>query len=265
MTKKIPLSEDTQEKSVKRTSVTVSARGSITLEAALALPLFFLAMLTLAFLLETLAIKTSMRSALYSSAKKVAAGGINELFLSTTGLEQEIQETIGRERLARSLVKSGSISCSGSYLQNNTGMLYATVTYELEMPFVPFRPKALTQRDELRLKAWTGYTATGSDTATETVYITETGLVYHVNHQCTHLQLSIQMVTNKEVFSLRNENGGKYHPCEQCQKGTALTSVYITDYGDRYHGSLSCSGLKRTIYAVPINEVIGKGRCKRCG
>ena len=89
-------------------------------------------------------------------------------------------------------------------------------------------------------------------------------LVYHRDYHCTHLELSIHMVLQSEIESLRNEGGGKYHPCQHCIKG-AGGGVYITDTGDRYHSSLSCSGLKRTIYAVPLSEVAGKGACSRCG
>ena len=37
--------------------------------------------------------------------------------------------------------------------------------------------------------------------------------------------------------------------------------MYITDQGDRYHNSLTCSGLKRTVYTARISEVPGKRAC----
>ncbi|MBD8948918.1 MAG: pilus assembly protein, partial [Blautia obeum] len=51
------------------------------------------------------------------------------------------------------------------------------------------------------------------------------------------------------VGQLRNKSGEKYHACERCRAGSA-GSVYITGEGNRYHGSLSCSGLKRTVEEV---------------
>ena len=96
------------------------------------------------------------------------------------------------------------------------------------------------------------------------VYVTETGLVYHKDYHCSHLDLSIRMTHLELVEGLRNENGGKYYPREHCVKGNG-GNIYITNSGDRYHSSLSCSGLKRTIYAIPISEAAGKGACSRCG
>lgn len=72
-------------------------------------------------------------------------------------------------------------------------------------------------------------------------------------------------VAAESVENLRNESQGKYHACEKCMGGRIPASVYITDYGDRYHSTLACSGLKRTVYAIPLSEAVGKGACSKCG
>ena len=41
--------------------------------------------------------------------------------------------------------------------------------------------------------------------------------------------------------------------------------IYITSQGNRYHTQLNCSGLKRTIYTVPLSQTGGRGRCSKCG
>mgnify|MGYP006872939421 CR=1 FL=1 len=132
-------------------------------------------------------------------------------------------------------------------------------SYEIRVPLPCIWYPAGKARRKTAYQAWTGYEKQGFGREDDdTVYVTETGLVYHRDYHCTHLELSIHMVPQSEIEALRNEGGGKYHPCEHCMKGT-VGGVYITDTGDRYHSSLSCSGLKRTVYAVPLSEVIGKG------
>ena len=91
-------------------------------------------------------------------------------------------------------------------------------------------------------------------------------MVYHKDIHCTHLDLSIHAASASDLTKLRNENGGKYHACEKCvHGGNASKNVYITNQGDKYHTSLTCSGLKRTVYTARISEVPGKRACSKCG
>ncbi len=118
----------------------------------------------------------------------------------------------------------------------------------------------------MRVKGWCGYESSIPISAEQTiVYVTETGTVYHKDYHCTYLDLSIHMVPVSGLEDLRNESGSKYYPCELCGKKVSGMGVYITNYGSKYHMSMSCGGLKRKIYAVPISETAGKGACSKCG
>lgn len=250
-----------------RTSASACKKGSITVEAALAVPLFFLAVVSLLYMMEMMAIRTSIRAGLQAAGKQVMQEAYAVTAVVPSRVEKMVVQAVGGERLERSIVEGGStgLHCEGSYMSPVTGIGSLEARYEVRLPVPVFLVPPVSFTESVRIKAWTGYEKSlFGNKKEDTVYITETGLVYHKDYHCTHLELSIHMVQASETNSLRNNSGGKYYPCEHCARGKS-DKVYITDTGDRYHSSLTCSGLKRTIYAVPLSEAVGKEACSRCG
>lgn len=251
----------------KASSCISDRKGSVTIEAALAVPLFFFAVLTLFYMIEVMAIRTNIRSGMQYAAKAAAEEAYSKPFVIPGGLESDLVNAVGAERLDRSIVVNGSsgIHCEKSRMSAVTGILDMKAEYQIQLPLPIFAAPPVKMEESLRVKGWNGYRNAGfSGEEDETVYITETGMVYHRDYHCNYLELSIQMVSADAVEELRNANQGKYHACEFCVHGNASGMVYITDYGERYHTSLGCSGLKRTIYAVPRSEAVGKGACSKC-
>ena len=118
------------------------------------------------------------------------------------------------------------------------------------------------------IRKWTGYnvmSTTNIEEEEEYVYITECGTVYHRSRDCSHLKISVSVCNASEVSMKRNDYGQKYRACERCSSGNSTGLVFITDKGDKYHNSANCSGLKRTIKTVKLSEVGGRGPCSICG
>lgn len=268
--KDIPLlSSIYKSKHIGRASASTRKKGSITVEAAMAVPIFFFATLALIFLLELLSVQTAVRSGLQEAGKKLAVHAVEVPAVIPSNLERDVVNSIGAERLERSIVEGGSsgIDCNQSYLSPFTGIGEIQASYQVRIPVPGFSIAPISYKETMRIKAWTGYEAGGfGEEDNQIVYVTDTGVVYHKDAHCTHLDLSIHTASSSELNSLRNESGGKYHACEKCVHGSSMGgNVYITDQGDRYHNSLTCSGLKRTVYTARISEVPGKRACSKCG
>ena len=72
-------------------------------------------------------------------------------------------------------------------------------------------------------------------------------------------------VSGQSVYgTLKNESGSHYDACEKCIHFSLSGGYYITDYGEKYHSSLSSSGLKRTVYSVEKGSVVEMGGCSKC-
>lgn len=111
--------------------------------------------------------------------------------------------------------------------------------------------------------AWCGYTNPYCEEGY--VYITDDSEVYHLSRDCTHIKLTIEEISPGEVKSRRNSNGNRYRPCSICHSALSDEKLFITPEGDRYHNSITCSGLKRTVRAIRLSEKGDRRPCSRCG
>ena len=267
----LPILHSRVPKSGERMSLSVSCRGSLTVEAACVLPIFCFSILVFLYFFQ--AIGTAGRvaegmqdagkqMAIYAYIKETAAGS------KKSKAEQAVSLLYAKRRIRQAEKDAGiSISLRSSSVLDGDEMIDLIAEYRFcwKMPFLDRMELPMLQR--ARIRAWTGRqeTADGGKEKEDTmVYVTVNGSVYHRSRTCTHLRLTVHPVAGSRVHGLRNSDGGKYKPCEEC-KGANESLVYITDTGDRYHGSVTCRGLKRSVLAVPISQVEGWKECSRCG
>lgn len=254
-------------------------RGALTVEAAMILPLFIFCMITAMQYCRAMDTAVRLAGGLTDAGKQMAAAaylyeypedaeqspGIAVSALSSAWAHNHVMSMAGNTQN----IKNANMALS-SFLSDGQ-MIDLVMTYQIRSPFQIIRLPGYFFLQRANVRAWTGRLAgqdgTGSrekSAGEETVYVTETGSVYHENPECTHLKLSIREVDRDMLGRLRNNGGGKYHACERCGGGTG-GSVYITNEGDRYHSSLTCSGLKRTVREVTREEAGHMRACSKCG
>ena len=270
-------------------------KGSLTLETAIVLPVFLSLAISLISILEMMNLYARVEYALHETAREMAVMAYPAEYIKTAGAEYfesdtELElpdegllnpllsetlvramftEQFGLGNLNKSLIKNGEggIFFFRSSVIDDKGDIDLIVTYKVEPLFNLFNIGEMIFANRVRVHSWVGYKISDEDTNEEYVYITENASVYHTNRDCTHLRLSIDTVSKEDISSCRNKDGKKYERCRKCAKDADEEEImfyYITDYGEAYHTSLSCSGLKRTIYKVKLSEVADKKCCERC-
>ena len=213
-------------------SLSAFRKASLTVEASFAIPLFFLAALSVICM-------TGMYSSYAEKAVKL----------------REQAETAAVAAFA-----AGDIS--PSYIDLSDGIEVRPRWYPAALPAVTLTVRA-------RVRAWTGRKGEEASAAEkedeEMVYVSEHESVYHTSSSCTHLNVSVKSADGRSVTSRRNAYGERYHACEKCVgSGAVCGTVYITDEGDHFHNSASCSGLKRTVRLVRRSETDAHRLCGRC-
>lgn len=214
-------------------------RGSLTVEAALILPLFLSAVMTL----------------------------LSFLNVMETAIEHRIrqQDVMKKSAVAAHLLSEPITGKEGDCIK-------VDLLYPISLPIGGFGYGQVLHRQKGLIHIFNGYNDSCGDsigTSEEYVYITKTGSVYHRRRSCRILNISVTEVEGEKVFALRNVDRKKYYGCTRCAQGYGESDlkgckVYITDYGVNYHLSLRCPDLRRMVQVIKITHVGGRTPCKLC-
>jgi len=238
-------------------------KGSLSIEAAVALPIFALGLLTLvSVLLMQLAIMRIQASLLHT-AKELSVECADGHSVAISSVKDSIIDDLGGEDLR--LIQNGKdgIDLDGShiddpeYIELDVKCDLIPLTGFFGMLNVPVERRCLAH-------VWCGYDK-GFIPDEEYVYITDDSDVYHCDRECSHIRLTVVKTSPVHVGSQRNNGGGRYKPCEYCHPKLSDDVLYITPEGDRYHNTVTCSGLKRTVRAIRKSEAGDRRPCSRCG
>lgn len=265
--------------------------ASLTVEAALALPLFLFAMAILMMPIKIINEGRKIQMALESVCQEVsqyayllsdnvemekAAGHEHdsiseELLRNFTGAgvlvyaDHEVRRHVDAEKYGRFSFLQSSFLTDGETVD-------LVLNYEINLPFPVFRLKSVPMTARSCRRVWIGRKGglTGEDSSQnkedELVYVGKGSTRYHRLKTCHYLYNDITAVAGSSIENLRNAEGKKYRPCARCKAaGGSGDMVYIMPSGESYHSSRSCSAIVAYVRAVPLSEVEHLGACSYCG
>lgn len=260
--------------------------GSMTVEAALVVPLFCLFLMSMGSAMEMIRLHNNLEVALWDAGRKLGIyGGLSAgweeaeqedteqediknrpeaIVISYTLIKGQIEEQLGREYLEEAPLYGGS---SGLQFLESTmdGDIYEiNMTYRVR-PFFLFPGwRGFRMANRYYGHRWNGYAIPGAEEEENYVYVTEDSEVYHTNAECTHIRLSVEPMEGAGI-------PGEYRPCEKCIGGTddlfgiSETRIYfVPESGECYHSYRDCPGIKRTVHKIPAENASNYQECSRC-
>lgn len=192
--------------------------------------------------------------------------GLADGLLQKAGLQAAFHSVYEETSMDEICIRGGRagirLSVSSQGEEDATVKVSASYRLKIGIPFVG--EYSFARQAQSMQRVFCGYVEhgdgkTGADSQ-GVVYVAEHGSVYHTSLSCTHICRRISGSSVDRILS-----GKKYQACDKCiHEGERPSVLYVTPYGEKYHSSLSCSGLKRTVKAIPKEEAEGMRMCSRC-
>lgn len=265
--------------------------ASLTVEASVAFPVFFFAVMYLIQMFSVLRAEVVIAEAGITAARDVAAysyvaerladgeNAVAETLLEVFDrkiIQDAAMTTVLYARCDTEILKQAKVAQGlGGIWASTDGSgekTYEEIYYRVAPADVLTRSGGRYYVMRLAYRKWTGEGEIAGEAgeeaeAKDVVYMTEHGSVYHRKRTCSYIKIDISPVLSERIGGERNASGAKYYACEFCDPVLRNgTQVFITEYGTRYHKVSTCSAIKRTVKECALEEVKDTyPACSRCG
>lgn len=253
-----------------RKRVFFSASASMTVEAALVLPVFLFAGVLLMMPFRILDVERQMQAIAVSVGEEIS----QTAYLAPeeggwAGSAAALAYAEGAVRVRSRNLPVQRLSLAGSSLLTDGETVDLIIDYQMKLPFSLFRIGNIKRRCRCWMRAWVGsdgITGSGEADAGEAdpiVYVGKDSTRYHNSEFCHYLYNRLSAVPFSRIEDYRNESGHRYTACSRCA-GAAGGTVYIMPYGEHYHSSRTCTAITAYVRAVRRSEVEYLGPCSYC-
>lgn len=247
-----------------------SAKASLTVEAALVLPFFVLAFLSVIYLINIMALYTTLQIQLEETARK-----LNSSAYIYSDLETPLPDSnIISSEIIRSLFMSQDIKklCHISHIKNGyNGISFyhskiekgdtadIVITYYISIPFLSELNLHIPIAQRCHFKLFTGnHDMRYNASENPIVYMTAYGRVYHTNKYCSYLIKYAQILDKDSISEYETKSHQKFSLCNACEKTFSAQNtsvIYISKTGSVYHYSRDCYYLTSHIYECYFKDI----------
>ena len=241
---------------MKRTSQSASNQGSVTVEAALVVPLFLFFLYAVFGIYQVLFASQEIYSGLLETARYVAKYSYVSKSDSAT-IRLQFSKYVKDADLW--MIKGGTLgvqlSKSECNRNDNRIILRARAQCKIAVPVIG--TYLVPIKEMVSQKAFLGFSEEDNFQNGEYVYVAEYAQVYHTDPSCSHICLKIVPVSELSQYPDKRM-------CRHCMKDGKIKGDYVTIYGDCIHSDCNCSGLKRTVRLCHKEDVNGMPLCSKC-
>lgn len=277
----------------KSTFLSSSASGSVTLEAAIVLPTFLLAVVSLYGFFTLFNYQNILQNSVNNTAKSIARysyvmdriGEIEESkeLIENLNMDNDIltngintgyawnkiltKEVKGYTEKSNILGGVSGLNIVSSKVGDESGYNKINIVYQMSFNILGIKKYNIRLSNYCYFRAWIGESiAEKADKNNKIVYITKTGKVYHLSQYCTYIEINLRKVRYGDIYLERNIKGNKYKKCNKCISRNLGEDeyVYVTMKGLKYHISKNCQSIMRDAIPIDISKIGSRELCSRC-